>query len=352
MKRFYLSVGILAFALAVPALQADVKTTARTSAKFGGMLGAMSKMFGRGSEDPVTSTVALKGTRKLSMNDTSGEIIDLTEQKVYRIDVRRKEYRVLTFDQVRKEWQEAQAEVQKNAKRLQEAQEANPQATATLEFSADVKETGQHRSIAGYDTREVVLTVTGVRPGQTLDQGGGMVMTNTMWIAPSIPALDEIAAFDLQYFQAIVGADGMAAMQQMTAVFAMIASAKPMMERMQAESRKLEGTTLLSTSTMDTVKSAEEMKAAAEAQRSRPLAGAASAGCWPGGWPAGAAVRATARGPRSSRPSTSTSRSRRLPATLTWPCPRGSANGGSREKSQFSLGWRCPRRSFRRSAPR
>jgi hypothetical protein len=267
MKRFNVSVGILALALAVPALQADVKTTERTSVKFGGMLGAMSKMFSRGSEDPTTSTVALKGTRKLSMNDTSGEIIDLAEQKVYRIDVRRKEYRVLTFDQVRKEWQDAQAEVQKNAKRLQEAQEENPQASAAmLEFSADVKETGQSRSIAGYDAREVVLTVTGVRPGQTLEQGGGMVMTNTMWIAPSIPALNEIAAFDLNYFQAIVGAEGMAAMQQMTAVFAMIASAKPMMERMQAESRKLEGTTLVSTSTMDTVKSAEEMKAAAEAK--------------------------------------------------------------------------------------
>jgi hypothetical protein len=62
-----------------------------------------------------------------------------------------------------------------------------------------------------------------------------------------------------------MGADGMAALQRMAAVFAMITSAKPMMERMQAESRRLEGTVLLSTSTMETVKSAEEMKAAAEA---------------------------------------------------------------------------------------
>jgi hypothetical protein len=229
------------------------------------MLGAMSKMFGRGGEDPVTATVALKGSRKLSMNDNSGEIIDLTEQKVYRIDVRRKEYRVLTFDQVRKEWQESQAEAERNAKRLQEAQEENPQARAQLELSVDVKETGQSRQIAGYDAREVVLTVTGVRPGQTLEQGGGMVLTNTMWLAPRIAALDEISAFDLQYFKAIMGADGMAALQRMAAVFAMITSAKPMMERMQAESRRLEGTVLLSTSTMETVKSAEEMKAAAEA---------------------------------------------------------------------------------------
>jgi hypothetical protein len=265
MKRCYVLVGVLAFALAAPALQADVKTTERTSAKFSGPLGVMSKLFSRGADEPVTSTVAVRGSRKLSTNGTTGEIIDLAEEKVYRIDVRRKEYRVLTFDQVRKEWQESQAELERNAKRLQQAQEEMPQASARLEFSVDVKETGQRRSIAGYDAREVVLTITGVRPGQTLEQGGGMVMTNTMWLGPPIAALDEIAAFDLKYFKAIVGAEGMAALQQMTAVFAMFASAKPMMERMQAESRKLEGTQLDSTQTMDTVKSAEEMKAAAEA---------------------------------------------------------------------------------------
>lgn len=266
MKRFYVLVAALAFALAAPALHADVKTTEKTSTTFGGILGSMSKLMGRGANEPVTSTVAVKGTRKLSMNDTNGEIIDLTEEKVYRVDVRRKEYRVLTFDQVRKEWQEMQAEAQKNAKRLQEAQNENPQVTAQLEFSADVKETGQRRSIAGYDAREVVLTITGVRPGRTLEEGGGMVTTSTMWLGPSIPALSEIGAFDVKYFKAIAGEEGLAALQQMTAVFAMFASAKPMIERMQSEGRKLEGTPLVSTMTMDTVKSAEEMKAAAEAQ--------------------------------------------------------------------------------------
>jgi hypothetical protein len=39
-----------------------------------------------------------------------------------------------------------------------------------------------------------------------------------------------------------------------------------MMERMQAESGKLDGTPLVSSTTMDTVKSAEEMKTTAEAQ--------------------------------------------------------------------------------------
>jgi len=254
---------VAAFAVLAPSLRADVKTTEKTSSKLEGMLGTMSRMFARGGDAGVTSTVALKGDRKLSMSDVSGEIIDLAEQKVYRLDVKKKEYKVLTFDQVRKEWQDMQAEAEKNAKQLKDAQQESPEANQQLEFTADVKETGQTKSLAGYSTREVILTITGVHAGQTLEQGGGMVLTTTMWLAPKIAALDEIASFDMRYFKAIVGDENaVAAMQQLTAMFAMFANAKPMMDKMQAEGRKLAGTPLLSTTVMETVKSAAEMQAA------------------------------------------------------------------------------------------
>ena len=90
-----------------------------------------------------------------------------------------------------------------------------------------------------------------------------------MWIGPKIPALDEINAFDMRYYKAILGDDaGAQALQQLTTVFAMFISAKPMMETMQAESRKLEGSPLASTMVMETVKSAEQMKAASGEQQS------------------------------------------------------------------------------------
>src|SRR5262245_17978322 len=104
MKRAFLFIALVA-PVAVPALRADVKTTETTTTKLGGMLGSMSRMMGGGS-DPVTSTVAIKGDRRISMNDRTGEIVDLAEQKVYRLDIRKKEYKVLTFDQIRKEWQD------------------------------------------------------------------------------------------------------------------------------------------------------------------------------------------------------------------------------------------------------
>jgi hypothetical protein len=267
MKRaFLLTVSLVAVA-ALAAVRADVKTTEKTTTKFGGLLGTMSRFTGGGSDDGVASTVAIKGNRKYSANDRAGEIIDLAEQKVYRLDIRKKEYKVVTFDQIRKEWQDTKAEAEKNAKQMQEAQRDNPDAPqGTLEFSATVKETGQQKSIAGENAREVVVTLTGVHAGKTLEEGGGMVLTNTLWIGPKMAAIDEIRDFDMKYVQAILGNDDAAAvMQQMTMLFAMFGNAKPAMDQMIAESRKLQGTQLASTLVMETVRSAEQARAAAGA---------------------------------------------------------------------------------------
>lgn len=258
MRRVSAFVVVTAIALAIPVLRADVKTTERTQMKLEGMLGRLMR-----TGDGVASTTVVKGSRKLSVNDSNGEIIDLAEEKVYRLDVKKKEYRVLTFEQIRKEWQEATADAEKNAKKIQEAQRDNPDAMAgaKLEFSADVKETGQRKTIAGYEAREVVLTITGTQAGKTLEAGGGSVMTNTMWIGPKIPALDEINAFNVKYFKAIIGDEGAQALQQLTTVFAMFISAKPMMDTMQAEGRKLEGTPLVSTIVMENVRGADQKPA-------------------------------------------------------------------------------------------
>lgn len=255
---------------ALPALRADVKIAERTTTKFGGLLGTMSRFTGGGSDDGVASTIAIKGNRKYSANDRAGEIIDIAEEKVYRLDIGKKEFRVVTFDQIRKEWQDTKAEAEKNAKHMQEAQRDNPDAPqGTLEFSATVKETGQQKSIAGENAREVVVTLTGVHPRKTLEEGGGMVLTNTLWIAPRIAAVDEIRDFDMKYVEAILGKDDAAAVRpHLTMLFAMFGNAKPAMDQMIAESRKLQGTQLASTLVMETVRSAEQVRAVGTGQQS------------------------------------------------------------------------------------
>ena len=46
-----------------------------------------------------------------------------------------------------------------------------------MEIDFDVKNTGEKKTINGFDTHEVVMTITVREKGKTLEQSGGMVVT-------------------------------------------------------------------------------------------------------------------------------------------------------------------------------
>src|SRR5215204_5432262 len=77
---------------------AEVKTREKTQVKLEGMLGRMFNLFGgKSAKEGVESRTAVKGNRKATLNDSTGTIVDLTEEKVYEIDVKKKQYTVTTF---------------------------------------------------------------------------------------------------------------------------------------------------------------------------------------------------------------------------------------------------------------
>ena len=55
----------------------------------------------------------------------------------------------------------------------------------------------------GYDARQVITTVTVREKGSTLEDAGGAVMTVDSWLGPEIPALKELAEFQMRYWKAI-----------------------------------------------------------------------------------------------------------------------------------------------------
>lgn len=268
---------LAAITLAVPALHADVKTTRKTAVSLEGVLGGVARVFGgRAARDGITASEALRGNRKATLNDTTGRIVDLSEEKVYTLDVKKKEYTVATFAQIRAEFEKAKADAQKQMQDMKPEDKAQlEQAGQQLEIELDVKETGQKKMVAGYDAREVVMTVTGHVKGQSLEEGGGTVLTNTMWLGPKVPALDELMEFELKTMKAIYGESFAADMQQMAGMIAMYPSFRGMAEKMATEGKKLQGTMLSSVTTFETVKSAAQMKAAADNQ---PSAGGGATG--------------------------------------------------------------------------
>jgi hypothetical protein len=264
MKRV-LSASVLfvcILALSGPALLAEVRTRDKIQVKFEGMLGRMMNMFGgKAARDGVVSTNAVKGDRKATFTDTTGRIVDLAEEKVYDLDLKKKSYEVTTFEELRRRMREAQEKAERDAEKQPERQEEQEQPKGKeVEVDFDLKETGEKKSIAGYDTRQVIMTITVREKGKTLEEGGGLVMTADSWLGPEIPALKELAEFEQRYWKAIAPETAGVSAEQMAAIMALYPTMKAAMDRMNKEKVSLEGTPLATTLTVEGVKSKEQME--------------------------------------------------------------------------------------------
>lgn len=257
-----------------PSLQAEVRTREKTRVRFEGMLGRMVNMFGgKATKDGLVSTSAVSGDRKATFTDSTGRIVDLAEEKIYDLDMKKKTYKVTTFEQLRQQLREAQERAERDAKKQEGADKAEQPSGKEVEIDFDLKETGQKKSIAGYDAREVIMAVTVREKGRTLEEGGGLVMTTNSWLGPQIPALKELADFEMRYWKAIAPeATGVSA-EQMAAMMAMYPMVKQAMDRMAKENVKLDGTPLASTMTFEAVKSREQMTQQAESGGGGGLSG-------------------------------------------------------------------------------
>ena len=189
-------------------VSADVRTDQRVKFQLGGAIGKLVNMFGgKGAREGVTSIVAVKGSRKATLSDSTGQIVDLAEEKVYDLDIKKKTYRVTTFAQMRAEIEKARREAEQQAAQMkaqEQQQSGEPSKPAEkdpnakeVEVDFDIKNTGARRTINGFDTTQTVMTITVREKGKTLNESGGLVMTTDMWLTPKAPSTDEIAEFVL-----------------------------------------------------------------------------------------------------------------------------------------------------------
>lgn len=260
MKRLFvasvIALPLVAF-VATPAF-AEVKTREKTTVKIEALPGWLMRMMGARKEG-VQSSTAVKGDRKVTITENTGQIIDLSEEKVYDVDFRKKEYRVTTFEEMRRRMKEAQERAAQQAQREEKGEQQAEKPEKEYEIDFDLKDTGQTRQIAGHDARQVLMTVTVREKGRALEEGGGLVMTTDSWLGPKIPAMKEVADFDLRYFKQVYGADAALSAEQMGAILAMFPLVAKAQERMRQENVSLEGTPLSTTVTFEAVKSAEQV---------------------------------------------------------------------------------------------
>ena len=269
----FAALTLTALVLSSYSLRADVRKDEKGHVEFAGMLGRMVNMFGgKAAREGVTSTVAVKGDRKATMNGETGQIIDLAEEKIYDLDLKKKNYKVTTFAELRRRMEEAQKKADENAKKEagkepgKDAPPASVPNAKQVEIDFDIKNTGEKKTINGFDTHQSIITVTVREKGKTLEQGGGMVMTTDTWLAPKIAAMKEIIDFDARYAQKLYGTmiAGVSP-EQMAAAIAMYPMLKSAFGKMTTEGGKIDGTPIQTTTTMENVKSAEQLAEEAKA---------------------------------------------------------------------------------------
>ena len=268
---------------ATVAIHADVKTQQKGQVKLGGALGRMFSMFGgKAAREGVVTRVAVKGDRMMTASDENGQLIDLAEEKVYDIDFGGKSYKVTTFDELRRRMREAEERARQNQAKAEERHEQgeDKQAEKPPEYEIDVvtKSTGAARALNGFDTKQVITTITVRQKGKTLEQGGGLVLTSDSWVTPRIDAMKEVADFQLRYMKKLESpVVGAMSAEQVAAVFAMYPMLKDAMGRVRAEGEKVEGTPILATITGESVQDPAQAQARAE-QESKEAAPPTSAG--------------------------------------------------------------------------
>lgn len=247
------TVSLMCLLLAAPAAFAEVKIEERTRLEFPGVLGGLVKAFGgKAAREGVLTKTSVKGNRMMKVTDETAELIDLTEEKVYQIDMKKKSYTVLTFEQMRKQMQEAldkaKAEARSSAGKAEEPKAAPQQQEKQPEMAIDfkVQESGQKKKVNGYDAREVVATVT-LREKDKPAEDGSMVVTSSMWLAPRIEAMKEVEDFERRYAEKLALPFAQEIAAQMAPAMGMYPGLGDAMGKLEVEKVNMDGTAVLTT---------------------------------------------------------------------------------------------------------
>jgi hypothetical protein len=174
--------------MAVAALQLPADFTYReTTTITGGAMLSMMKVvgvFSKQAREPVQSTVSVKGDRMVHRSQQRATVIDLAAQTVTTIDMQRKTYTVMTFEEYRRMMEQM-------AQKMHQSQDQG----GKMEFKVSATEPGNTKEIAGYQTKEMVLRMEMQATDQKSGQQGSMVISSDIWLAPSVAGYQEVRAF-------------------------------------------------------------------------------------------------------------------------------------------------------------
>ncbi len=194
-----LQFGALGLSLLLPMAALGDFQYQETTQITGGSLVSMMKFashFSKQAKDvgaPVVSSVYVQGNRMARFDPQTIQIIDLDAETITNVDLQKRSYTRMTFEQMRQQFEQAvqQAKQQQPTGSTPQQKPDNVQ----VSFKVNVRNTGATRQVSGIDANEAILTMQMIGTDTTNGQQGAFAITNDMWMAPEIPGYDELRDF-------------------------------------------------------------------------------------------------------------------------------------------------------------
>lgn len=263
---------LISIAAALPvSLYAGDYTYQQTTQVTGGSLLQMMKTAGMFSAqarhigDPVVSSIYLKGNRLANVSAENIEIIDLDKQTITQIDVQKKTYTVMTFEQMKEAIANARAQMQQQAGKQQAQPAADPDAkNVKMSFDVKVRETGVLKEISGLQSSESILSLTLNATDTQSQQSGSMAVTNDMWMVPAIPGYEQVGEF-YKRFAAEMSDATVGLGYDFSKMLSQNPAAGQALNDMAGEMRKLKGVAIMQVMRMGVTANGQPLPAASEA---------------------------------------------------------------------------------------
>lgn len=251
MRRIFI-IPVL-FSIVAVTLRADFSYQQSSKITGGAMAGMMkvAGAFSKQAREPMQATISVKGDRLSMMGANRNSIIDLTAETMTEVDLEKKTYAVITF-----------AEFSRAMQKLSE--KMGEKSDSSVEFKAEVKQTGAARTIDGFEAKQAILTLQVEGQDKKSGDKGAMNIVTEMWLAPNVPGYEEVKSFYTRMAQKLAWAPGMG---NMGAALSRQGGMMKGMSELYKESAKLDGVPMLQVVRMG---GAMEGAGSADAQQAPP----------------------------------------------------------------------------------
>ncbi len=210
----------------------------QTAKVTGGAMAGMLKVagvFSKQAREPIQTTISVKGDRMVDRGATHATIIDLKAGTITSIDLQKKTYTVMTFEQMKQMMEQAQEKMKQKS-----AQNSD---SADMQFKVSINATGAAKPVHGMDAKETLVKIEMQATDTQTGQSGTMVVTSDMWLAPEIPGYQEVREFHKRMAEKI-------AWSGMSSMFAAQPGIGQGMAEAQKQASKMDGLPIYTTMSM------------------------------------------------------------------------------------------------------